>query len=142
VALNSFLSSKALSNPSQKLSPEGRALVTDFSRVVEQAKLLLLSKNSANLTQDFFWQTRRFDPKATATPGAPVDKETAKEHGSQALEGLRTLGTLIITNGQFRKLLQDSVVLLRDMAADAATNAAEKGINSIISTIFPCHPPP
>ena len=52
MALNSFLSSKALSNPSQKLSPEGRALVTDFSRVVEQAKLLLLSKNSANLTQD------------------------------------------------------------------------------------------
>jgi len=126
VALNSFLASRALSNPSQKLSPEGRALVADVRQVVEQAKLLLLSKNSANLTQDFFWQTTQFDPKSTSTPGAPVDKETAKEHGNQALEGLRTLGTLLITNGQFRKLLQDSVVLLRDMVADAATNAAGK----------------
>ena len=52
VALNSFLASKALANPSQKLSAEGRALVADFRQVVEQAKLLLLSKNSANLTQD------------------------------------------------------------------------------------------
>lgn len=52
MALNSFLASKALSNPPQKLSAEGKALVADFRRVVEQAKLLLLSKNSANLTQD------------------------------------------------------------------------------------------
>lgn len=37
-------------------------------------------------------------------PGAPVDKETAKQHGNEALEGLRTLGTLILSNGQFRKL--------------------------------------
>jgi hypothetical protein len=30
IALNSFLKSKALANPSQKLSVEGRALVADF----------------------------------------------------------------------------------------------------------------
>ena len=92
-----------------------------------------------------FWQTTHFDPKTTSTPQIPVDKDTAKEHGNQALEGLRTLGTLVITNGQFRKLrkstpdspknpqrltadtVKDTVVLMRDMAADAATNAAGKG---------------
>lgn len=104
VALNSFLASKALSNPSQKLSPEGRDLVADVNEVVKHAKNLLLSKNDGNLLQDFIWQTQQFDPKAVSTPNAPVNKEQAQQHGNQALEGLRTLGTLIITNGQFRKL--------------------------------------
>jgi len=126
VALNSFLASKALSNPPEKLSPEGKALVADARDVIIQAKNLLLSKNQGNLLQDFIWQTEQFDPKAVQVPGAPVNKEVAQQHGDKALEGLRTLGTLIITNGQFRKLLKDATVLLRDMAGDAATSAAER----------------
>lgn len=125
VALNSFLASKALAG-SNKLSSEGQALVKDFRDVVKQAKHLLLSKNEGNLLQDFIYQTTQFNPNAVGTPNAPVDKETAKQHGDKALEGLRTLGTLIITNGQFRKLLNDSVLLLRDIAGDAAQNAAGK----------------
>lgn len=104
MALNSFLASPALSKPSAKLSPEGKSLVADVRDVVTQAKRLLLSKNQGNLLQDFIWQTQQFDPKAVSTPGAPVDKEAAKQHGDKALQGLRTLGTLLITNGQFRKL--------------------------------------
>jgi len=126
VALNSFLESKALSTPSKKLSAEGQALVGYTKEAVNQAKKLLLSKNEGNLLQDFIWQTQQFDPKAVSVPGAPVDKERAQQHGNQALEGLRTLGTLIITNGQFRKLLKDCTILLRDMAGDAATNAAAR----------------
>lgn len=79
-------------------------LVASTREVVKQAKHLLLSKNHGNLLQDFIWQTQQFDPKAVSVPGAPIDKETAQQHGNKALEGLRTLGTLIITNGQFRKL--------------------------------------
>lgn len=124
--MNSFLESKALSSPSAKLSPEGQALVADTREVVTQAKHLLLSKNDGNLLQDFIWQTQQFDAKSVSTPGAPVNKEQAQQHGKQALEGLRTLGTLIITNGQFRKLLKDATILLRDMAGDAATNAATR----------------
>ncbi|KAK0722447.1 hypothetical protein B0T26DRAFT_674145 [Lasiosphaeria miniovina] len=126
VALNSFLESKALASPSDKLSTEGKALVADVRDVVKQAKHLLLSKNEGNLLQDFIWQTQQFDTKVVSVPGAPVDKETAQQHGNQALEGLRTLGTLIITNGQFRKLLKDATILIRDMAGDAATNAAAR----------------
>ncbi|TRX88153.1 hypothetical protein FHL15_010951 [Xylaria flabelliformis] len=126
VALNSFISSKALSNPSKKLSAEGRELVADFVDVVKHAQKLLLSKNEGNLLQDFIWQTQQFDASSVSPPGAPLTKEEAKQHGDQALEGLRTLGTLLITNGQFRKLLSDATVLIRDMAGDAATNAATK----------------
>jgi DNA ligase-4 len=102
--LNSFLESKPLSNPSQKLSADGQGLVADVREVVREAKNLLLSKNDGNLLQDFIWQTQQFDHKNVSAPDVPVGKEQAQQHGNQALEGLRTLGTLLITNGQFRKL--------------------------------------
>lgn len=104
MALNSTLASKPLSSPSKKLSPEGQHLVADLRNIIEQAKVLLLTKNEGNLLQDFIWQTQQVSGGNAATPNAPVDKETAKQHGDQALEGLRTLGQLILSNGQFRKL--------------------------------------
>jgi hypothetical protein len=104
VALNSALASRPLSNPSKKLSTEGQKLVGDLRDVIEKAKILLLTKNDGNLLQDFIWQTQQLSSGVASTPNAPVDKETAKQHGNEALEGLRTLGTLILSNGQFRKL--------------------------------------
>jgi len=124
VALNSFIQSKPISSPSNRLSTEGQALVNDVSDVVKQAKFLLLSKNEGNLLQDFIYQTQQFDPKSVTTPDAPINKETARSHGQDALQGFKTLGTLIITNGEFRKLLKDATILLRDIASDAATKAA------------------
>ncbi len=98
----------------------------DTRDVVEQAKVLLLSKNEGDLLQDFIWQAQQIDGGNATVPGAPIDQETAKQHGKQALDGLRTLGTLLITNGQFRKLLNDAFILARDIAGDAATKAANK----------------
>ncbi|KAH8599707.1 hypothetical protein B0O99DRAFT_649676 [Bisporella sp. PMI_857] len=126
IALNSFLKSKALASPSKELSAEGQTLVADFRDVVKQAQHLLLSKNKGDLLQDFIWQSQHIDGGNASIPGAPVDKDTAKQHGNEALEGLRTLGTLIISNGQFRKLLNDATILIRDIAGDAATKAASK----------------
>ncbi|ATY60117.1 hypothetical protein A9K55_006343 [Cordyceps militaris] len=124
VALNSFLQSDVLAKPSTKLSDDGKLLVKDTREVVRLAKNLILSKNDGNLLQDFIWQTTQFDPKSVQGPKAPVTKDAAQKDGEEALQGLRTLGTLLITNGQFRKLLKDSSVLFRDMAGDAAGNAA------------------
>ncbi|RDL35454.1 Uncharacterized protein BP5553_07385 [Venustampulla echinocandica] len=126
IALNSFLASKPLSAPSKKLSAEGQALVKDARDVVEQAKYLLLSKNQGNLLQDFIWQTHMIEGGNATGVKAPVGKDTREQHGNEALEGLRTLGTLMISNGQFRKLLNDATVLIRDIAGDAATKAATK----------------
>ncbi|RAR03598.1 lipid binding protein [Stemphylium lycopersici] len=126
VALNSALAHRSLSSPSKKLSTDGQGLVTDLKSVIEQAKILLLTKNEGNLLQDFIWQAEHLGGNSANLPGAPVDKDTAKQDGSNALEGMRTLGTLLISNGQFRKLLSDATVLLRDMAGDAAQNTANK----------------
>lgn len=126
VALNSALAHRALNSPSKKLSSDGQRLVGDLKNVIEQAKILLLTKNEGNLLQDFIWQAEHLGGNNANLPNAPVDKETAKQHGNDALQGLRTLGTLLISNGQFRKLLSDATVLLRDMAGDAAMNTANK----------------
>lgn len=126
VALNSALESKALSSPSSKLSEEGRKLVGDLKEVIRQAKYLLLSKNEGDLLQDFIWETQHLDGANAKLPNAPTDKETAQQHGDEALEGLKTLGRLILSNGQFRKLLSDASILIRDMAGDAAQNAANR----------------
>ena len=104
IALNSALESQALTKPSSKLSEDGRVIVADLRDVIKKAKILLLTKNEGNLLQDFIWQTQLISGGDAQALSAPVDKDTAKQHGQQALEGLRTLGTLIITNGQFRKL--------------------------------------
>jgi hypothetical protein len=102
--MNSALEWGPLSQPSKNLSDEGKVLVADLRDVIEKAKILLLTKNQGNLLQDFIWQTQAVGTGDAKKPNMPVEKDTAKQHGQEALEGLRTLGTLIITNGQFRKL--------------------------------------
>ncbi|RMY77753.1 hypothetical protein D0863_01095 [Hortaea werneckii] len=126
VAMNSALQWNPLKNPPKKLSTEGQQLVGDLRDVIEKAKILLLSKNQGNLLQDFIWQTQGVGAGNAQKPGAPVDKETAKQQGNEAAEGLKTLGNLLLTNGQFRKLLSDVTVLLRDIAADTAQKTADK----------------
>ncbi|KAH0536634.1 hypothetical protein FGG08_006502 [Glutinoglossum americanum] len=126
IALNSALESGALQNPSSDISSEGQHLIGDLRNVIEQAKILLLVKNEGNVLQDFIWHTEQLSGGGAAAPGAPVDKQTAQQHATEALGGLRTLGTLLISNGQFRKLLSDATVLLRDIAGDAATSAATR----------------
>lgn len=140
--MSSALASKPLAKPSPKLSAEGQKLVGHLRDVIEQAKILVLVKNQGNLLQDFIWQTEHMGTGDAKLPGAPIDKGTAQQHGNQALDGLRTLGTLLISNGQFRKLreyalsnltigsdndaVSDATILLRDIAGDAAQKAATK----------------
>jgi hypothetical protein len=106
VALNSALSSKALSSPSNELSSEGKVLIKDLRNVIEQAKLLLLTKNEGELLQDFIWQAQQISAGDVQAPNVPVSKETGQQDANKALEGLKTLGTLLITNGEFRKICE------------------------------------
>ena len=122
-------------------------MIKDLRDVIEQAKWLLLSKNDGQVLQEFIWAVTngakqnkdlfKKDGEENKEPAADPEKEAAatdadKEEGKeqksseQILEGLKTLGNLIITNGEFRKLLNDATVLLRDMASDVSQEAANK----------------
>ncbi|KMU78652.1 hypothetical protein CISG_01693 [Coccidioides immitis RMSCC 3703] len=124
IALNSVLQSKPFTSPSTKLSEEGRVVVQDVRNVINSAKNLVLVKNEGNLLQEFIWDAENFQRPQVETPEKPVDREGAKQHGQQVAEGLKTLGTLLVTNGEFRKLLSDATLLLRDIAGDTAQKAA------------------
>lgn len=129
VALSSLTAHKKLRTPNEKLSPEGRVLLDDFRNVVEEAKRLLLVKNHDQALQEFVWATTTLGQKGgpqTTTPGAPVNKDTVNRDAEKATNGLNTLGRLMITNGQFRKLIMDAVILLRDMAGDVAIHTASR----------------
>lgn len=104
VALNSALSSKALTSPPEKLSSDGKVLIKDLRNVIDQAKKLLLTKNEGELLQDFIWQAQHITAGDAKRPNLPVGKEDGKQDGNKTLEGLKTLGTLLITNGEFRKI--------------------------------------
>lgn len=80
--------------------------MADLRNVIDAAKNMLLVKNEGNLLQDFVWQAQRMSTgNADANrPGLPIDKEAGQQDASKAIDGLKTLGTLMITNGEFRKL--------------------------------------
>lgn len=125
VAINSAIQSDAMTKPSPKLSGEGKHLINDLRLVMEQAKLLLLSKNHEESLQKFVYLTSNAQVSADGV-NAPISKTEAQRDGDKALESLKTLGMLMITNGQFRKLLTDAGALLQDMSADAVEKAQEK----------------
>ncbi|KAJ5823383.1 hypothetical protein N7447_005723 [Penicillium robsamsonii] len=128
IALNSALNSKALSSPSTELSPDGKTLVADLRNVIDAAKQMLLVKNDGELLQDFIWQAQKISGEDVEgkRPGLPIDKESSQQDASKAVDGLKTLGTLMITNGEFRKLLSDAMTLGKDIAADASQKAANQ----------------
>ncbi|KAL7271311.1 hypothetical protein RUND412_005943 [Rhizina undulata] len=126
-ALTSLIEHERLKHPNEKLSAEGRLILEDFREAVDEAKRLLLTKNHDQALQEFIYNTTQLGVQGgpqTAAPNAPVSKEVFDSDRQQGLEGLRTLGELLITNGQFRKLLSDASILFRDIAGDAAAKTA------------------
>ena len=57
------------------------------------------------MIQEFIWDATNFKgPGDIQAPDTSGEKAAAKQNAQQTAAGLRTLGTLLITNGQFRKL--------------------------------------
>ncbi len=124
VAMNSALNSDLLQKPDKNLSQEGKILVADLRDIIQQAKMLFLTKNKDENLQKFIFASTNVGSKGGV--GAPTSKDQAQQDAQKAAQGFRTLGTLLITNGQFRKLLSDAMVLAQDIGQDAATKAAGK----------------
>lgn len=55
-----------------------------------------------------------------------VSKDQAKAEGNESVQHLKTLGKLLLSNGEFRKVAKDLGLIARDVAADGAQKAADK----------------
>ncbi|KAK4699364.1 hypothetical protein P7C70_g6896, partial [Phenoliferia sp. Uapishka_3] len=108
-----------------KLSKDGKVLIKDFQNIIHTAKEIVKVKNQDELVQNFLYHSRKIDTdKAKVNVNTPANKDDMSADADQALEHLRTLGKLIFTNSEARKLLKDIGILGRDVAADAAQKAA------------------
>jgi hypothetical protein len=100
-----------------------------------QSRLQVHDKNADEALQKFIWHTsdERFretaKDKAHAVVGdssnLPV-KEDAQRDARKAVEHLRTLAQLLVTNSEARKLVSDLTFIARDLFATTAAKAAEK----------------
>lgn len=113
----------------EKLSPEGRKLISDTKDIIETARLMVSQKNADELFQNFVWHTRdvdtdrmKRDPKDLVPANSNIDTGDDKQ---QAAYHLRTLLNLVMTNSEVRKLLSDFGFIGRELLAKAATKVAE-----------------
>jgi hypothetical protein len=112
-----------------QLSPEGRKLIQDCRDIIETARIIVREKNSDELFQNFLWNTNSVDlSSARKDPNEvlPVEKSKVQDDRRQAARHLRTLGDLIATNSEVRKILSDFSVIGRDILARTASHAAER----------------
>ena len=118
-----------------RLSPEGKKLVDDVRAILATSRTQFAEKNADEVLQQFIYHTssQQFRDRAVKnTKGALPDdatlpnKDDAVKDGQQAVQHLRTLAQLLLTNSEARKLLQDFTLIGRDMFAQGAAKAAER----------------
>ncbi|OCH91664.1 hypothetical protein OBBRIDRAFT_834003 [Obba rivulosa] len=115
--------------PIDELSPSGQALVQDIRDILDTTRTLVREKNSGELLQSFIWHTRNVNAervKKDPNEVLPVDREKTRSDVQAAQEHLRTLASLVLTNSEVRKLIEDFSVIGRDLLSRGATKAAEK----------------
>ncbi|KAJ7689809.1 hypothetical protein B0H17DRAFT_602201 [Mycena rosella] len=113
-----------------KLSSEGRKLTDDLRDIINSFSALVKEKNNGEILQRFVWATRGFDTSNLQL--AEGDKEKGQQHvdkgkrdAQQAAHHLRTLLSIVLTNGEMRKLLTDAGTVGRDLLSKGAAKAAE-----------------
>lgn len=113
-----------------------RILVSDLtSTSSQQTRLQVQEKNADEVLQQFIYHTssQQFRDRAVkntkdALPGdaALPNKDDATRDGQQAVQHLRTLAQILLTNSEARKLIQDFGLIGRDLFAQGASRAAER----------------
>ncbi|KAG5639678.1 hypothetical protein H0H81_005861 [Sphagnurus paluster] len=112
-----------------RLSSEGKKLVQDTHDIIETARMMVQEKNADELFQQFVWNTREIDTESMRNgvpgkDGIPVEQEKIDADSQQAVQHLRTLLSLVLTNSEVRKLLSDFSIIGRDILSTGLQKAA------------------
>lgn len=156
INVRSLLSADILNPQNQDLSDSGRLLIKHTKKWLQNFIELLQNKNSEDQIQDFIWylsksrisvdvedianRAVKAKSKADSAAGMLVCASKGKEiiaNPMQAYESLKTVGSLLLTNSDFRIFLSDLNVAGREVFKDAAfsmSNAAEKAGKQIEPT--------
>lgn len=130
INLRTFLSSDVLDTRNPDLSTSGRRLQIQTRKWLQQFMDLLQHKNSKDQMQDLIWFLSKSKISVDVDDiAARAKKSKAKADTIAAYQSLQTVGSLLLTNSDFRTFLGDLNVVGREVFKDTAfavSNAAEE----------------
>ncbi|KAI9850162.1 MAG: hypothetical protein M1824_003650 [Vezdaea acicularis] len=126
INLRTILASDVLNATNPELSDSGRLLLKYSRNWVTEFIELLRNKNDKDQIQDFIWFMSKskvsLDVEDLARTASSV---RVKADASAAYESLRTVGTLLLTNSDFRLFLSDLNIIGRQVFADTANTVSD-----------------
>jgi hypothetical protein len=130
VNLRTLLASDVLNPNNKELTDSGRSLIRNCRTWLKLFIELLKNKNSQDEIQDFIWYTTKSRVSLDVDDIAhSASKVKARADARAAYESFRTVGSLLLTNSDFRLFVNDVATIGRDVLADTAfslSSAAEK----------------
>ncbi|KAG9715073.1 hypothetical protein KCU98_g20094, partial [Aureobasidium melanogenum] len=130
VNLRSLLSSDVLNPTDPNLSDSGRRLAKFTKQWLKDFIELLVHKNSEDQIQDFIWSLTQSRVHVDVEDLAQrAYKAQSKAKTAAAYQSLQTVGSLLLTNSDFRIFLSDLNTVGREIFKDAAfslSNVAEE----------------
>ncbi|KAL9036114.1 MAG: hypothetical protein Q9180_004482 [Flavoplaca navasiana] len=121
VNLRTLLAADILNPDNPELSDSGRLLVKYSKRWLAEFIEMLRNKNDSDAIQDFIWFLSKsrisLDTEDLANQASNVK---SKADATAAYESLRTVGSLLLTNSDFRLFLGDLGTIGRQVFSDTA----------------------
>ncbi|KAI0431987.1 hypothetical protein F5Y09DRAFT_303174 [Xylaria sp. FL1042] len=119
--LRTLLASDVLNPDNPDLSGSGRRLVRLTKQWLQQFIVLLNNKNSKDQLQDLIWFLAKSRVSVDIDDiSARATKVKAKADTAAAYQSLRTVGSLLLTNPEFRTFLGDLTAIGRQVFSDSA----------------------
>lgn len=135
INLRTILASDVLNADNDDLSQSGRRLVKFARQWLQQFMDLVQHKNDGDQIQDIIWFLSKSKISVDVDDIAHrARKSKAKADTVAVYESLRTVGSLLLTNSDFRVFLSDINVVGREVFKDSAfalSNVAEEAANKI-----------
>ncbi|KAK1750560.1 hypothetical protein QBC47DRAFT_119005 [Echria macrotheca] len=126
VNLRTLLSSDVLNPDNSNLSDSGRALVHYSRQWITQLIKLLQNKNGKDQIQDFLWSLSRARVSVDVEHIAEtVGRAKSKADTAALYKSVQTVGSLLLTNSDFRLFLSDLDVVCREIFRDTAFALSE-----------------
>ncbi|KAM0300262.1 hypothetical protein HYE67_010547 [Fusarium culmorum] len=121
IHLRTLLSAQILNPERQELSPSGRALIRSIKLWLTQFIQVLQHKNSKDQIQDFIWYLTKARLDVDV---AHIEQRAARAKvradAVATYKSLQTVGSLLLTNSDFRIFLSDLSTVGREVLRDTA----------------------
>ncbi|CAN8098247.1 unnamed protein product [Discula destructiva] len=126
VNLRTLLAADLLNPEHEQLSDSGRALVHYTKVWLKQFMELLQHKNNHDEIQDFIWYLTQSRVSVDVDDIVHrTSKAKSKAQTAAAYQSLQTVGSLLLTNSDFRHFLSDLTTIGREVFSDAATTLSQ-----------------